>query len=253
MPSYPTDYDAYAPTYAWTRWALPWVVAPLARIVGALPFDAAVLEIGCGTGNYICALASFRQELTFAGFDLSEAMLREARSRGSNVTFVRGDAATEFPFPSASAGLAFAVDVVHHVSDLSVFFAEACRVLLPGGFLVVVTDSEGTLTRRSLTGFFPEVLAIERTRYPALARLHQQAHGVGLQLASQEQAVGRIPLSGEFLDSLEAKCASAMRIITADQHAAGMTRVRAAAARGEHWLSCYEVVCYVRGDRAPTA
>jgi SAM-dependent methyltransferase len=246
--SIPTDYDEYAPTYAWARWAVPWVVSPLARIVGALPADAAVLEIGCGTGNYVWALAEPRSNLVYAGFDLSEAMLREARRRGSRVTFVHGDAAKEFPFPSQSFAVTFAVDVIHHIEDRPRFFAEAHRVLVPGGHLVIVTDSEDTLKRRSLTFFFPEILAIERTRYPTIARLHREADRVGLRLDSEEQAVGRIPLDGEFLGKLEAKCSSAMRLMTAEQHAAGMARVRAAGARGEQWLSCYNVVHYVRPD-----
>ena len=94
-----TDYDEYAPTYAWARWAVRWVVSPLARIAHALPADAAVLEIGCGTGNYIRALAETRNDLVYAGFDLSEPMLQEARRWGSSVTFVHGDAGKEFPFP----------------------------------------------------------------------------------------------------------------------------------------------------------
>jgi len=245
----PSDYDEYAPTYAWARWAVPWIVSPLARIVGVLPADAAVLEIGCGTGNYIRALAESRSELVYAGFDLSEAMLREARGWGSNVTFAHGDAAKEFPFLDQSFAVAFAVDVIHHIEDLPRFFAEAHRVLVPGGHLVIVTDSEDTLKRRSLTVFFPEILAIELARYPTLARLHHEADRAGLRLDSEEQAVGRIPLDGEFLGRLEAKCSSAMRLITADQHAAGMDRVRAAGARGEQWLSCYDVVHYVLPER----
>ena len=246
--SFPTDYDEYAPTYAWARWAVPWVVSPLARIAGALPADAAVLEIGCGTGNYIRALAESRSELVYAGFDLSEAMLHEARSRGSKVTLVHGDASKEFPFPNHRFAFTFAVDVIHHIEDLSRFFSEAHRVLVPGGHLVIVTDSEDTLNRRSLTAFFPEILATERNRYPTIARLHREADRAGLRLDSEEQAVGRIPLDGEFLGKLQAKCSSAMRLMTTEQHAAGMARVRAAGARGEQWLSCYDVLHYVRPD-----
>jgi SAM-dependent methyltransferase len=245
-PSFPTDYDDYAPTYAWSRSAVPWIVSPLSRIVDLLPADAAVLEIGCGTGNYIRALAASRPELGYFGFDLSEAMLQEARGFGSTVAFIRGDAAKEFPVPNDSVGLAFAVDIVHHIDDLARFFAEAHRVLLPGGCLLVVTDSEDTLRRRSLTRFFPEILAIERLRYPTIARLDHEADRAGLRFDSHQEAVGRIPLDDEFLGRLEAKCASAMRLITTEQHTAGMARVRAAGLRGEQWLSCYDVVRYVR-------
>ena len=75
------DYDTYAPTYVWARWAVPWVVEPLAQSAGVLPRGAAVLEIGCGTGNYIWALFDVRRELKYVGFDVSEPMLHQARSR----------------------------------------------------------------------------------------------------------------------------------------------------------------------------
>ncbi len=249
--SFPTDYDGYAPTYAWSRWAVPWVVSPLARMVHALPADGAVLEIGCGTGNYVRALAETRNDLVYAGFDLSEPMLHEARRRESSVTFVHGDAGKEFPFPKEEFSLAFAVDVVHHIEDLPRFFTESHRVLAPGGHLMIVTDSEDTLKRRSLAKFFPEILAIELMRYPTIARLHQEADRAGLRLDAQEQAVGRIPLDAEFLGRLEAKCSSAMRLIPAEGHVAGMGRVRAAAARGDQWLSCYDVLHYNRPERTP--
>jgi hypothetical protein len=70
-----------------------------------------------------------------------------------------------------------------------------------------------------------------------------------LLLHSMKKAAGRMPLTPEFVAQLEAKCGSSMRLITPDQHAAGMARVRAAAERGEQWLSCYEVLHY--GARGP--
>src|SRR6185295_685870 len=108
-PHFPTDYDQYAPTYAWARSAVPWIVDPLGRLTDTLPPGATVLEIGCGTGNYIHALAARRPDLTYFGFDLSEPMLREARRRPSPVRFLSGDAAKAFPCGDGSCGLAFAV------------------------------------------------------------------------------------------------------------------------------------------------
>src|SRR5688572_4973048 len=108
--SFPTDYDEFAPTYAWSRWPLPWIVTPLAQVAATLPLGADVLEIGCGTGNYVRALADLRGELHYYGFDRSEPMLAEARSRQSSVIFVRGDAATRLGFADQTFALAFAVD-----------------------------------------------------------------------------------------------------------------------------------------------
>jgi hypothetical protein len=55
-PHFPTDYDEFAPTYAWARSAVSWVVAPLSQLATRLASQSVVIEIGCSTGNYIGAL-----------------------------------------------------------------------------------------------------------------------------------------------------------------------------------------------------
>jgi hypothetical protein len=76
--------------------------------------------------------------------------------------------------------------------------------------------------------------------------LHDQASHVGFELISEEEVAGRVALDGEFLTRLEAKCSSAMRLMASAAHAAGMARARAAGARGEQWLSYYDVLIYAR-------
>lgn len=244
VPHFPTDYDEYAPTYAWTRWAVPWVLAPLARAVSRLPAGSVIIEAGCGTANYSCALAEVHPQARYVGFDLSAPMLEQARARRAPVLLVRADAATAFPFRDAACGLLFAVDVIHHLTDLRRFFAEGRRVLGRGGRMVLVTDSDDTMRQRSLTHYFPEILAIEARRYPVPQDLHAIAGRAGLQLEEQAQAFGDIPLSDEFVARLEAKCSSAMRQLAPEVHAAGMARVRADQARGALWRSHYLVLQY---------
>src|SRR2546425_708522 len=116
-------------------------------------------------------MAGERSDLVYLGFDISRPMLREAAARPSRARFMAGDASRAFPCGDRVCGLVFAVDVIHHIEGgrLATFFSEAVRVLMPGGRLVLVTDSEDTLRQRSLTKFFPEILAIELQRYPPLA------------------------------------------------------------------------------------
>ena len=241
---FPTDYDQYAPTYAWARWAVPWVVAPLARIVNQAPAGSTILEAGCGTGNYICALAALRPELTYVGFDLSQPMLEQARARSTPVAFVQANACQAFPCHDRQCALVFAVDVVHHLVDLRRFFHESRRVLSPDGRVVIVTDSPETMRDRSLTKYFPEILSIEQQRYPDPERLHAAAGGAGLHLVKEEPATGDILLTDEFVARLEARCSSAMRLLPGEVHAAGMRRVRAAQAEGALWRSQYVVFHY---------
>ncbi len=243
-PPFPMDYDQYARTYAWARSAVPWVLAPLIRSVEGLSKGSTVIEAGCGTGNYICALAAHKPDLAYLGFDLAQPMLDVAQARGTIVNFVHADASSQFPCADGLGALVFAVDVVHHLVDLKRFFQECCRTLGIGGRVIVVTDSEVTMRARSLTKFFPEILRIEQQRYPEPQQLHRAASAAGLALTLEEQAIGDIALSDTFLAELEAMCSSAMRLLPAEAHAAGMARVRAAQTEGALWRSHYIVLHY---------
>jgi SAM-dependent methyltransferase len=57
--------------------------------------------------------------------------------------------------PCASADLILALDVLEHVADLPATVAQLCRVLVPGGRLVVSGPTENLLYRcgRRLAGF----------------------------------------------------------------------------------------------------
>lgn len=240
----PMDYGAYAPTYATARWAVPWVLAPLADRARRTSSGARILEIGCGTGNYLEALAGAVPDRRWIGLDRSREMLAQACARGGWGTYAVGDADRAFPVRSGACALAFVVDVLHHLTAFATFFAEVARVLAPGGSFVAVTDSDENMARRSLSRFFPEVLPIERSRYPSFEELDRHAIGAGLRRSATALAEGTIELDDAFLSKLEAKCSSAMRLVPDEAHRAGMARVKQARERGERWLSSYSVLVF---------
>jgi SAM-dependent methyltransferase len=239
------DYDQYADTYAHTRSAVPWVIDPLLQELGDLSPGSTVVEIGCGTGNYVIALSEAAPQIDCKGFDVSERMLRVARRRSQDVEFLQGDAYEQFPLASDSCELAFAVDVIHHIKAIDVFFREAARIVKPNGRMIIVTDSGEDIRRRSLSKFFPEVLEIELARYPSLTELTARAADVGLKLADKQAADGSIDLDDGFIANLDAKCSSALRLISDEAHRAGIDRIRQASSWGEKWLSCYTVLKYL--------
>jgi SAM-dependent methyltransferase len=244
----PMDYGTYAPTYATARFAVPWVLAPLAERARETRRGARILEIGCGTGNYLEALGAGLPGRRWLGLDRSREMVAQARSRGATVgVYAVADADAGLPLATGTFTLAFVVDVLHHLADYRTFFAEVARVLEPGGEFLAVTDSDENMARRSLTRFFPEVLPVERGRYPPLEDLDLHARGAGLRRAATSLAEGLIDLDDGFLAKLEAKCSSAMRLIPDEAHRRGMERVRRAREGGERWLSSYSVLRYARG------
>lgn len=107
-------------------------------LLGLVPGDWVVADIGCGTGNASEHLAPFVRRVL--AVDLSEPMLDAARKRLTgmgNVEFRRGEA-TALPMRDGEADAAVCVLVLHHLPDPSAAVAEMARVLRPGGVALVV-------------------------------------------------------------------------------------------------------------------
>ncbi len=113
---------------------------------------SAVLDVGCGAGRAVAELSSlgFRA----VGVDLSSEMVEEARRRSPDLEFLTGDACS-LPVDGGFAGYR-ADKVFHELAEPSRALAEARRVLVPGGRIV-------------LSGHDWEALVIDSS-YPALTR-----------------------------------------------------------------------------------
>jgi ubiquinone/menaquinone biosynthesis C-methylase UbiE len=116
---------------------------PAARAVATstkLSSDDRVVDIGCGPGAAVRQAASLCSSAT--GVDPDLAMLRLARwisaaRRARNVSWLKGSAAS-VPLPDASATVVWALSSAHHWPDRVAGWAEARRLLAPGGRLLVV-------------------------------------------------------------------------------------------------------------------
>ena len=97
----------------------------------------AVLDLGCGTGRHALWLAAAGARVT--AIDFSEGMLSEARRKpgASAVRFLVHDLHEPLPFEGAAFDCIVSGLVLEHLSDLGAVFAEARRVLKPGGRAVV--------------------------------------------------------------------------------------------------------------------
>jgi ubiquinone/menaquinone biosynthesis C-methylase UbiE len=163
------DYDQIALGYARHRKVHPEVLRSL-LVESGIDGQSSVLEVGCGTGNYVVAVESATGCLGW-GIDPSKEMLAEASARPGSVTFKVGRA-QRLPFPAGFFDLVFSVDVIHHLRNVRAYFREVRRVLKPGGYVCTVTDSEWIIRHREpLAAYFPESVAVDLARYPRLSEL----------------------------------------------------------------------------------
>jgi ubiquinone/menaquinone biosynthesis C-methylase UbiE len=146
-------YGALASGYD-RRWAR-YVDQTTARTVAALAPDALrpgarVLDIGCGTGVLLARLLAREPSLRCVGVDLTPQMLTVAADRlGPRVPLVLGSGAA-LPIADASCDVVVSTSALHYLPDPARLVAEARRVLVPGGQLVVSDWCAEFATMRAL-------------------------------------------------------------------------------------------------------
>jgi 2-polyprenyl-6-hydroxyphenyl methylase / 3-demethylubiquinone-9 3-methyltransferase len=125
--------------------------------------DAVLVDAGCGAG----LLAPHVRRLGYrhVGVDLRRAGLEQSARHG--VTPLAGDV-TALPLGAGTADVVVAGEILEHVTDLPGTVSELCRVLRPGGLVVLDTVNATTLAR------FITVTAGERLRIAPIG-LHDPA------------------------------------------------------------------------------
>lgn len=122
---------------------LHWIAAARARLIPPATGSADVLlDVGCGAGLLGPHVSG--KGYRHVGVDLSASAIGIARAHG--VTAVRGDAVA-LPIADAAAQVVSAGEILEHVTDLNAAIGEACRVLRPGGLIVVDTIAATALAR----------------------------------------------------------------------------------------------------------
>ena len=172
-----TDYDKIALGYARHRRVHPKVLKNLVLTSG-IGSTSKVLEVGCGTGNYIVALDAISGCSCWA-IDPSDKMLSRTRDRSKRINFDVGRA-ERVDYPDEFFELVFSVDVIHHMGSYPAYFREAYRVLRKGGKVCTVTDSEWIIRhRKPLAVYFPETIQVDLSRYPSIAALREFMKRIG--------------------------------------------------------------------------
>ncbi|MBO3724664.1 methyltransferase domain-containing protein [Actinomyces bowdenii] len=202
--------ESSAGAYA-SRGADPGWVSAVAGIVDLRGLR--VVDIGCGGGIYSTAMAQMGALVT--GVDFSARMVSDARERArglgaGEVRFVQGDAAcTGLPDGSADAVLLRAL--IHHVRSIPAVLAEARRLLIPGGILLIQDRTmEDVLAPSSAEHFrgwffeiFPHLIDVEAGRRPGIEEVDRHLREAGFGAISHHR-LAELRRSYDDLASLRA-------------------------------------------------
>jgi trans-aconitate methyltransferase len=151
--------------------------------------EGKIVDLGCGTGEYLLALEHKYPNLIITGFDGSEPMIQIARGlveTHSSSVRVRH---RQFKDIDATANCVISTNTLHHLHDPSVFW-ECVKRIAPKVFVMDLVRPDSTETARSIVNalalnesdkfkldYYNSLLAAF-----SLEELQEQIIGTGLQL-----------------------------------------------------------------------
>jgi ubiquinone/menaquinone biosynthesis C-methylase UbiE len=181
-----------------------------------------VLDVGCGTGRLVAELAALGSRVW--GIDPSAEMLAVARAKVRPGTGLRAGRAEELAFKDRWFDRVV-MELVVHLVDRPRAFAEARRVLVPGGRLAVWTFDPDGFARGYLAGLFPSLLEIDLARFPSGETLVRELGTAGFADVRLVPLVQQVEQTrAQVLRKLEGRFVSTLHLLDEDEFAAGLER-----------------------------
>jgi len=170
-----SDYDEASRHYDFSRRAGRRTSELLIKLLNPTG-DAWVLDLGCGTGNFLTELDSISAKLL--GLDISAGMLTQAKAKTSRTGLILGDGVA-MPLQDGSFQAAYCILVLHHISDKIRLISEVHRILRRQGRFVIQSCSHEQLSTFWFYHYFPRGLEIDRRRFPDFTELSGMLMEVG--------------------------------------------------------------------------
>ncbi len=102
-----------------------------------------VLDIASGEGYGSALMAQVARSVV--GVEIDPAVIAHAQAayQKPNLRFLQGDARA-IPLPDASVDAVVSFETIEHFYEHAAFIAETCRVLRPGGLLIISSPERDT-------------------------------------------------------------------------------------------------------------
>lgn len=190
-----TLYDRIGTTYNHTRSADPWIAERLSSFLTPEE-NGLYLDIGCGSGNYTCALA--RKGGSWIGMDPSSEMLNLARRQNPELDWRMGRADDTGLSDQSIDGVVCTLSI-HHWPALEAGFMELARVMKPDGRLVLFTSSPSQIEGYWLCHYFPQMMKESSRQMPTIEDVTEALSRAALIVEKTEIYHVRPDLQDHFL------------------------------------------------------
>ena len=198
------------------------------RTVSVAGIDASsrVLDLGCGTGNLMAKV----HEATGArcdGLDLSADMLRVAAGKMPAAGFCNADVSA-IPFLPNTYNSIVGAYFIHHVPpERQPEVLTECYRVLSMGTAVILTASHSQIERSQVGRFFPEIIDIDKRRFPPVDEVCNWFQDSGFEHVGSETAFDDpIPLGEAYLAKVEHRHISTFAFLSARAYRRGLETMR---------------------------
>ncbi|MEO8649954.1 MAG: class I SAM-dependent methyltransferase [Acidobacteriota bacterium] len=173
----------------------------VARYMFATQFGSSksVLDIACGTGYGLSLLGAAAKSVV--GVDISFEAAIAAKGECQNEALILLGDGKRLPFADRSFDLVTSFETLEHLKDRSDFLAELCRVIIPGGKLVLSTpNAVYTMPQNGVPSnpfhifeYTPQELRAELSAHFRIDRFLGQSLDVKFQIPPFFEAQQRLP------------------------------------------------------------
>ncbi|HET9162858.1 MAG TPA: class I SAM-dependent methyltransferase [Solirubrobacterales bacterium] len=139
---FPREHETYDDDYyeiEHRRWFDHPNTALFDQIAEAIPPASAVLDAGCGKGDFLRHLHAQRQDLKLTGLDFT------ANENTNGIRYLQGDVMTLDP---GKFDAVVSLAVIEHIPDVTEFVRRLYSFVRPGGVVAIMTVNESSLLYR---------------------------------------------------------------------------------------------------------
>jgi ubiquinone/menaquinone biosynthesis C-methylase UbiE len=187
-----------------------------------------ILEVGCGTGQWLSKLDCYDAERI--GIDSSLGMLKEAKKNGNKSDLICADA-NSLPFSNKQFDMIYCVNAIHHFKDKKEFIFSAAHLLNQNGTLSIVgVDPHSKNDEWYIYDFFEGVYEKDLLRFPSSEEVAKWMDDIGLKQLKKstvecvvKEWIGNDVFNDTFLRKDQS---SQLAILSDKEYSIGINKIR---------------------------
>lgn len=185
--------------------------------------DEAILDFGCGTGNYLKQF-TIDYGIDAYGIEPSVKMRKIAQEKLKADHILAGNH-TSIPFSNIRFGKIYSTDVIHHVDQLDLLFQNLFIIASIGAKFCICTESSNQLKEKYWVRYFPSIPDIDLKRFYPVEEIVKAGENAGWvhkeTLKTETQITASI--SSTFIERIRQKTLSVLNLISDKEYQYGIS------------------------------